>query len=224
MNWTDCTDDGYHIHLRDKQGSGWFPQLTRRSRKPSVAQDHDWRLEMEASPGEDWASQQQPRQRRARRAHAELTSWKHSFNDNCKEYRWEKVDAGYYPRQVGEKGELSKNDRSELKERRAVRTRLEGEESAKTIREMEALEAQIPDLQSELDSAAQIILAKDNDVERLDKEKEKLQQAYKRTKQRMRQIGAMLWKEAVLHGGTDARGGSGLMSQSVTKQGRFSHD
>jgi len=42
MNWTDCTDDGCQIHLGEKQGSGWYPQFTRRSRKPSVAHDHDW--------------------------------------------------------------------------------------------------------------------------------------------------------------------------------------
>jgi len=74
MNWTDCTDNGCQIHLGEKQGSGWYPQFTRRLRKPSVAQDHDWRQEMEANPGEDWAPEQQPRQRRARRAHGELTS------------------------------------------------------------------------------------------------------------------------------------------------------
>jgi len=69
MNWTDCTDDGCLIHLSEKQGSGWYPPFTRRSRKPTVAHDHDWRQEMEANPGEDWAPQQQPRQRKARRAH-----------------------------------------------------------------------------------------------------------------------------------------------------------
>ena len=67
-----------------------------------------------------------------------------------------KVDAGYYPRQVGEKGELSKNDRREQRKRKIL------------------------DLRSQLDRAAQIIVAKDNDLERLDKEKEKLQQAYNR--------------------------------------------
>jgi len=149
---------------------------------------------MEANPGEDWAPQQQPRQRKTRRAHGDLTSWEHCFNDNCKEHRWEKVDAGYYPRQVGEKGELSKNDRREQRKRKAVRTRLEGEGSEKT---METLEEKISDLRSQLDRAAQIIVAKDNDLERLDKEKEKLQQAYNRCKQRMRQIGGMLWKEGV---------------------------
>jgi len=107
------------------------------------------------------------------------------------------VDAGYYPRQVGEKGTLSKNDRREQKKRKVVRTRLGGEVSEKTFPDVEAIEAQISDLRSQLDRAAQIIVAKDNDLERLDKEKEKLQQAYNRTKQRMRQIGGMLWKEGV---------------------------
>jgi len=104
------------------------------------------------------------------------------------------VDAGYYPRQVGKKGELWKNDRREQRKRKAVRTRLEGEEGEKT---METLEGKISDLRSQLDRAAQIIVAKDNDLERLDKEKEKLQQAYNRCKQRMHQIGGMLWKEGV---------------------------
>jgi len=104
------------------------------------------------------------------------------------------VDAGYYPRQVGEKGELSKNDRREHKKRKAVRRRLEGEGSEKT---METLEGKISDLRSQLDRAARIIVAKDNDLERLNKEKEKLPQAYNRCKQRMRQIGGMLWKEGV---------------------------
>jgi len=39
------------------------------------------------------------------------------------------------------------------------------------------------------------MVAKDNDLERWDKEKEKLEQAYNLTKQRMRPIGGMLWKE-----------------------------
>jgi len=78
-----------------------------------------------------------------------------------------------------------------------VRTRLGGEGSEKTIPDVEALEAKIWDLRNQLDCAAQIIVAKDNDHERLDMEKEKLQQAYNRCKQRMRHIGGMLWKEGV---------------------------
>jgi len=146
MNWTDCTDDGCQIHLGEKQGSGWDPEFTRRLRKPSVAHDHDWRQEMEANPGEDWASQQ-PRRRRARMAHNEITSWEDCFNDNCNEHRWETVDAGYYPRQVGVRGTLSENDRREHKKRRAVRTPLEGEGSEKTfVPDREAVEKTISDL------------------------------------------------------------------------------
>jgi len=78
-----------------------------------------------------------------------------------------------------------------------MRTRLGGEGSEKTIPDVEALEGKISDLRSQLDRAAQIIVAKDNNLEPLDKEKEKLQQAYNRYKQRMRQIGSMLWKEGV---------------------------
>jgi len=85
MNWTDCTNDECQIHPGEKPGSGWYPQFTRRSRKQSVAQDHDWRQEMDANPGEDWAPQQ-PRRRRARRAHHEITSWEHCFNNNCNEH------------------------------------------------------------------------------------------------------------------------------------------
>jgi len=62
---------------------------------------------------------------------------------------------------------------------------------------MEAMETQISELRSQLDRAAQIIVAKDNELERLDQEKEKLQQAYNRCKQRKREIGGMLWKEGV---------------------------
>jgi len=78
-----------------------------------------------------------------------------------------------------------------------VRRRLGGEGSEKTIQDVEALERTISDLGSQLIRTAQIIVAKDNDLEQLDKEKEKLQQAYNRVKQRMRQIGGMMLKEGV---------------------------
>jgi len=105
-------------------------------------------------------------------------SWEHCFNDNCKEDRWEKVDAGYYPRQVGEKETLLKNDGREQRKRKAVRTRRGGHGSKKSIPDMEALEGHISDLRSQLDRAVQISVARDNDLERLDKEKETLQPAY----------------------------------------------
>jgi len=197
MSWTDCTNDDCQIHLSEKQGSGWYSQFTRKSRKRSVAHDHDWQQEMEGNPGETWAPQQ-PRRRRARRAHNEITSWEHCFNNNCNEHRGENVDAGYYPRRVGEGGTLSNYDRTEHKKRRAVRKRREAKGSEKTIvPDREALEKTIADLRSQLDCAAQTIVAKDNELERLDKEKEKVQQAYNRTKQRMRQIRGMLWKGGV---------------------------
>ena len=88
------------------------------------------------------------------------------------------MDAGYYPGQVGEKGVLSKDDRRKQKKRRAVRTRQGGEGSEQTIPDVEALEGKMSDLGSQLDRAAEIIVAKDNELQRLDKEKEKLQQAY----------------------------------------------
>jgi len=78
-----------------------------------------------------------------------------------------------------------------------VRTRLGRKGSEKTIQDVEAQEGQISDLRSQLDRAPQIIVAKDNDLERLDKEKEKIQQAYNRCKLRIRQIGGMRWKEGV---------------------------
>jgi len=71
--------------------------------------------------------------RRARRAHHAITSWEHCCNDKCNDPRWEKVDAGYYPRQLGEKGKLSKHDSREHN-RRAVRTRLGREGSEKLFR------------------------------------------------------------------------------------------
>jgi len=79
-----------------------------------------------------------------------------------------------------------------------VKTWLEGEEGEKTlVPDRETFEKTISDLRSQLDCAAQTIVAKATEFERLDKGKEKLQQAYNRTKQRMRQIGGMLWKEGV---------------------------
>ena len=77
-----------------------------------------------------------------------------------------------------------------------MRTRLGGQGSEKTIPDMDTVEKTIWDLATS-NCAAQTIVAKDKDLERLDKEKEKLPLAYNRTKQRMHQIGGMLWKEGV---------------------------
>jgi len=80
---------------------------------------------------------------------------------------------------VGDKETLSGKERKEQKKRKAVRTRLGREGSEKAIPDWETLEGPFSNLRRELDRSAQIIVAKDNNLERLDKEKEKLQQAYK---------------------------------------------
>ena len=151
---------------------------------------------MEANPGEDWAPEQ-PRQRRARRAHRDFTCWEYCFNNKRGKPRWEKVDAGYYPRQVGERGTLSKNDRRKQRSRKGVGTWLRREGSGKTIPDVEAMETQISDLQSQLNQAAQISVAKVDNLDQLDKEKEKIQQADYQAKQRIHQIGGMRGREGV---------------------------
>jgi len=197
MSWTDCFDDGCQIHHGEKHRSGWYPQFTRRSRNlvspRTTTGDKRWKRTQERTGPHN----EQPRQRRARQAHGDITSWEHCFNDNGNEHLWEKVHAGYYDRRVGEKGTLSKHIRREHKKRRAVRARLEREGSKKRIPDVAALERTISHLRSQLDCAARIIVAKDNDLERLDEEKGKLQQAYNRVKPRMRQIGATLWTGGV---------------------------
>ena len=193
MSWTDCNDDGCLVHTSEKQGSGWYPQLTRRSKQPSVAHDQEWRQHMEDHPGEDWAPQQH-KARKSRRAHKDIVGWEHCFKDDCRDHRWEKVDAGYYPRQIGERGQLSRKDENQRRKRKTVRTRLGREGSEKTVPDVEALERQISDLRGQLDAAAQIIVAKDNEIEGLNKDKEKLQISLQRVKHRMRQLGAELWR------------------------------
>jgi len=63
--------------------------------------------------------------------------------------------------------------------------------------DVEALKRKILDLPSQLNRTWQIIVPKDNDRKKSDQAKEKLEQAYNRVKQRMRQIGATLGREGV---------------------------
>jgi len=65
------------------------------------------------------------------------------------------------------------------------------------MRGVEALENTMSVLRSQLDHAAHTIVAKDNDLEKFNMEKEKLQQAYNPVKRRMCQIGARVWKKGV---------------------------
>ena len=94
---------------------------------------------MEVHPGEDWAPQQ-PTARKRRRAHKDIVGWEHCFKDDCRDHQWEKVDAGYYPRQIGERGQLSRKDEKQRRKRKTVRTRLGREGSEKTVPDVEALE------------------------------------------------------------------------------------
>ena len=89
------------------------------------------------------------------------------------------------------------------------------EGSEKTVPDVEALERQISDLQGQQDAAAEIIVAKDNEIEGLNKNKEKLQISLQRVKHRMRQLGAELWRGGALeHRGTDAEGEGSLCHKS----------
>ena len=73
-----------------------------------------------------------------------------------------------------------------------MRTRLGRKGSKITVPDVEALERQISDLRGQLDAAAQTIVTKDNEIEGLNKDKEKLQISLQRVKHRMRQLGAEL--------------------------------
>ena len=75
-----------------------------------------------------------------------------------------------------------------------MRTRHGREESEKTLPDLEILEQQVSDLRGQLDAAAQIIVVKDYVIESLKKHKEKLHQSLIRVKQRMRQLGAEVWR------------------------------
>jgi len=62
---------------------------------------------------------------------------------------------------------------------------------------VEALERTISDPQSQLERATEIIVTKDNDLEKLARQKYKLPQADNPVKQRMSQIGATLRRAGV---------------------------
>ena len=104
------------------------------------------------------------------------------------------MDARYYPTQIGEKGQLPLKEEKQRRKRKTVRTRLGREGSEKPVPDVEAVERQISDLRGQLDATAQIIVAKDNEIEGLNKDKEKLQISLQRVKPRMQQLGAELWR------------------------------
>ena len=82
--------------------------------------------------------------------------------------RWEKVDAGYYPRIMGDDGALSKRDQTHRTRRMTVKTRLERVEGEKTSSDVEHLEKEILGLREQLSRIAENVVAKDQQLGKLD--------------------------------------------------------
>lgn len=86
------------------------------------------------------------------------------------------MDGGCDPRQVGQKGTLWKNDGREHGKRRPVSAPLGRKWREKMIPDVEALGRQSLDIRRQLHRATQIIVAKYNDLQKLDMGKETLEQ------------------------------------------------
>jgi len=134
LSWTACYDDGCQVHYRDKEASGWFPQDRSRS--------------MPSGP----VSHRNKKQQRKR--HGQSVTWYECYDDKCFVHVQEKIKAGYYLQENGERKPVSKWHRrhTEPEQRRkfaAVRTRQEGEGSAKTQPDVGALQRQIQELLGE---------------------------------------------------------------------------
>ena len=213
LSWTACYDDECLVHLGDKQGEGWFPRKpSRKGKEP--ARDMEWETAYDAEPGSDWAPP--PPAKKERRPHKDLVKWQHCFRDNCSVHRWEKVDAGYYPRIVGSDGVLSKRDETHRKRRKTVRTRHVGEGGEKTSSDVKKLENEILVLREQLNRAAETVVLKDQQLIKLDNDYRALrrserhvsqelareQRAHEETKVNraelkllMRELGGQLWRK-----------------------------
>jgi len=133
LSWTACYDDGCQVHYKDKEASGWFPQDRSRS-MPSVPVSHR-------------------NKKQQRKRHGQSVTWYECYDDKCFVHVQEKIKAGYYPQENGDKKPLSKWHRRhpEPEQRRkfgAVRTRQE-EGSEKTQPDVGALQRQIQELLNE---------------------------------------------------------------------------
>jgi len=89
-----------------------------------------------------------------RKRHGQSVTWYECYNDKCFVHVQEKIKAGYYPQENGERKPLSKWHRRhpELEQRRkfsAVRTRQERKGSEKTEPHVGALQRQIQELLDE---------------------------------------------------------------------------
>ena len=158
LSWTACYDDECLVHLGEKQGEGWFPQKpSKKGKEP--AKDMEWETSYDAEPGSDWAPPAPTK--KERRPHKDLVKWQHCFRDNCSVHQGEKIDAGYYPRMIGEDGILSRKDEIHQKCRKTVRTRHEGEGGEKTSSDLERLEKEILVLRERLSRSAETVVLKD---------------------------------------------------------------
>ena len=129
----------------------------------------EWETSYDAEPGSVWATPPPPpAARKEKRPHKDLVKWQHYFRDNCSVHGWEKVDAGYYPRIVGDNGALSKRDQTHRKRRMTVRARLEREGGEKTSSDVELLEKEILGLREQLSRIAENVVAKDQQLGKLD--------------------------------------------------------
>ena len=116
----------------------------------------------DAEPGSAWTPPQPAK--KERRPHKDLVKWQHCFRDNCSVHRWEKVDAGYYPRIVGKDGVLSKRDETQRKRWRTVRTQHDGEGGEKTSSDVARLEKEILVLREPVTRAAKAVVLKDQQL------------------------------------------------------------
>ena len=126
----------------------------------------EWETAYDAEPRSDWAPPQPAK--KERRPYKDLVKWQHCFRDNCSIHRWEKVDAGYYPRIVGKDGVFSKRDKTHRKRRRTVRIRHEWEGGEKTSPDIQRLEKEILGLREQLTRAAETVVLKDQQLIKLD--------------------------------------------------------
>ena len=150
-----------------KQRADWFSKKKSKKGK-ELAHDMEWETSYDAEPGSDWAPPQPAK--KERRPHKDLVKWQHCFRDNCSVHRWEKMDAGYYPRIVGIDGVLSKRDETHRKRRSTMSTWHEGEGGEKTSSDVEQLEKEILVLQEQLNRAAETVVLKDQQLIKLDNE------------------------------------------------------
>jgi len=176
MSWTHCVDNECQIHLSEKQGSGCYLQFTRTSREPSVPHDHDWRQEMKANPGEDWAPQQ-PRQRRARRLITKSQAGRIVSTTSATTTEGRRWTPATTPDKWQKEEHCQRITEGNTRREQPWGHGCGERGAKKTIPEIKALEKSKLDLRSQLDRAVQFIVTKDTNLKKLHKEKEKLQQA-----------------------------------------------